>query len=291
MSEVGISAEAGLPPPADTASRIEAATSLIARLEGELAEVDAALVLARRTRGEHALAAAEGDPAARAALQAASATAAGLTVGAENIALARAAALVRLAALEAERRAEEREELRRKNVALCRERVALAESIDRLFADMAPLVEEWSALGLALYGSAADKPGVVGGGLAFLNTKFFARALPAPVAKALGQKYFAGNFALLAQADPAAMSVRHADGIAEPKVSFPFDPEQALGNPPSPAPSSAAEAPVALADADAVPDAPEVAVSPPSAASDARLAGMRLVGSLPGGGGVWEKVA
>jgi hypothetical protein len=279
MSEVGISAEAGLPPPADTASRIEAATSLIARLEGELAEVDAALVLARRTRGEHALAAAEGDPAARAALRAASATAAGLTVGAENIALARAAALVRLAALEAERRAEEREELRRKNVALCRERVALAESIDRLFADMAPLVEEWSALGLALYGSAADKPGVVGGGLAFLNTKFFARALPAPVAKALGQKYFAPDHKPLAQGDPASATVRHAAGVAEPVGRQYPDAEEMLGNVAPPVVS-----PAAL-------DAPDAGASPPSAASDARLAGMRLVGSLPGGGGVWEKVA
>jgi hypothetical protein len=104
------------PPLPSTAARITDTETLIARLEGELAEVDATRAAARETRAAHALAAAEGDPAAVAALRAASHDAARLEVGRENVDMALAAARARLAALEAERRAEEREELRRKNV-------------------------------------------------------------------------------------------------------------------------------------------------------------------------------
>jgi hypothetical protein len=177
-----------------TAARITDTETLIARLEGELAEVDAARAQARETRGEHALAAAEGDAAAVAALQAASHDAARLEVGRENVDMALAAARARLAALEAERRAEEREELRRKNVQLCRERVALAGRIDALLAEMAPLVEQWSALGLTLYGASVmnREPGVVGGH-GFLGTSVFTNALPEPVAKALGKNIHVGN--------------------------------------------------------------------------------------------------
>jgi hypothetical protein len=75
-------------------------------------------------------------------------------LGAENVALALSAARARLATLEAERRAEEREALRLKNIGYCFERLALAGRIDALFAEMAPLVEQWSTLGLALYGAA-----------------------------------------------------------------------------------------------------------------------------------------
>jgi hypothetical protein len=84
-------------PATSTVSRIQATEGLITRLEGELAEVDAARAQARETRGAHALAAAEGDAAAVAALRAASHDAARLEVGRENVDMALAAARTRLA--------------------------------------------------------------------------------------------------------------------------------------------------------------------------------------------------
>jgi hypothetical protein len=279
-----------------TAARIADTEHLIARLENDLAEAAAAGEAARDTRATHALAAAEGDPAARAALQTASEASARLEVGRENIVMALTAARARLATLEEERRREEREALRRKNVATCHQRIALAGRIDALLAEMAPLVEQWSGLGTELYGSAADKPGVVGGGLAFLNTKFFARALPAPVAKALGLKHFAPDHTPLAQGDPASMTTRHVAGVAEPVGRQYPDALSMLGNPappaepeteaevaaaPPPEPRSRATDPVAAR-------RPPVAV--PSVAIEAALAGRRVVGRLAGGGAVWEAV-
>ena len=277
-----------------TVARIADTEALIARLQADLDEATAAGEAARATRATHALAAAEGDPAARAELEAATAAATRAVLGAENVGLALVAARARLAALEEELRREEHEAERRKNVALCHERMALAESIDRLFADMAPLVQQWSDLGLQLYGSAADKPGVVGGGLGFLNTKFFARALPAPVAKALGLKHFAPDHKPLAQGDPAAATVRHVAGVAEPVGRQCPDAVSMLGNP-APAVEVAAEAEVA---AEPPPEPRSRATDPvaarrppvavPSVAIEAALAGRRVVGRLAGGGAVWE---
>ena len=52
--------------------------------------------------------------------------------------------------------------------------------------------------------------------------------------KALGKNLFLGDFRPLAEADPAAMTVRHADGVAEPLGRACPDAEEMLGNPAPP---------------------------------------------------------
>jgi hypothetical protein len=101
---------------------------------------------------------------------------------------------------------------------------------------MGPLVEEWSRLGNLLYFASVmnRQPGVVGGGQSFVSHAVFRRALPAPVGKALGKNLFLGDFRPLAEGDPAAMTVRHADGVAEPAGRACPSAEEMLGNPAPP---------------------------------------------------------
>ncbi len=125
-----------------------------------------------------------------------------------------------------------------------------------------------------LYGAGTmnREPGVVGPGQGFLNTAAFAHALPEPVAKALGRNIHVGNRRPLAEGDPAALTVRHAAGVAEPVGRRYPSAEEMLGNP---VPLVVPPAPT--------PDAPDGDDPlPPD--------GLRMVGSLPGGGGVWERV-
>jgi hypothetical protein len=129
-----------------------------------------------------------------------------------------------------------------------------------------------------------------------LGGAVFIRALPAPVAKAMGKNVFLGNYKPLAQGDPASATVRHAAGVAEPVGRQYPDALSMLGNPapavevadeaevaaePPPEPRSRATDPVAAR-------RPPVAV--PSVAIEAALAGRRAVGRLAGGGAVWEAV-
>jgi hypothetical protein len=93
------------------------------------------------------------------------------------------------------------------------------------------------------------------------------------VAEAVGKRFFAPDHKPLAEGDPAAMTVRHAAGQPEPVGrQFPSA-EELLANfasPAEPAPEVAAEV------------APEAAPEP-------SLAGLRVVGRMPGGGAIWER--
>ena len=95
------------------------------------------------------------------------------------------------------------------------------------------------------------------------------------MAKALGKNIHVGNRRPLAEGDPAAATVRHADGVAEPaRRRYPSAEELLLGYSAPPA-EPEPEAEVAAE-----------AVAP----TEATPGGMRLVGGLSGGGGVWERV-
>ena len=126
-----------------TAEAIEQTRALILRLEGDLAAAKATEEQTRRTRAEHALAAAEGSAAAQKALAEASHAAFVAVLDAENLELAIGSARARLAGLEeraeTERLAREREEA----LLVCDQRREAAERVDQALADLAAAMAAW----------------------------------------------------------------------------------------------------------------------------------------------------
>ncbi len=269
-----------------TAERIAEATALIARLEGDLTAARAAEERSRAMRAEHALAAAEGSAQAQKALAEASHAAAMACIDAENLELAIGSARERLASLEAEAEAERLTGVRQRAVELARERRDLAGQLERALATLNELFVAWRSRGQEIAGLRDGNPRL------YLphqteSVRPFLMALPDELRAALKSApswVHPTDRRSLAAADPAAALLRDA-GELPPLPPDPYFERHA-----------AMEAELGISDADPEPVQLVEAVPPPAPQpvplkiGDVAPNGMRLVGKLPGGGGVWEQV-
>ncbi len=269
-------------PMPSTAERIAETQALIARLEGELAASREVEQHSRAQRAEHTLAAAEGSASAQRALAEASHAAAMAVLDSENLELAIGSARERLASLEAEAEAERLETVKQRAVQLARERRDLAGQLESALATLNELFVAWRSRGQEIAGLRDSSPR-----LYFPHQTESVRpllmALPDELRAALKSApswVHPTDRRSLAAADPAAALLRDA-GELPPAAPDPYFERHA-----------AMVAELGISDADPEPVQPVEAVPQPRPMKIGDVApnGMRLVGKLPGGGGVWEQV-
>jgi hypothetical protein len=236
----------------------------------------------RVLRAEYALAAAEGDADAQAALAEASTDAAMAVLASENLELAIGSARERLARLQAQAEAERLATVRARAVELARERQQLAPELEQALAHLNTVFGAWRSRGQEIAGLRDDNrrlhlPHQTE------SVRPFLMALPDALRAALCDVpswVHPDDRRPLAEADPAAALLRDT-GELPPAAPDPYFERHA-----------AMVAELGIIDADPEPVPPVEAVPPPAPLKigDVTPDGLRLVGKLPGGGGVWEPV-
>jgi hypothetical protein len=265
-----------------TAERITETEALIARLEGDLTASRAAEERSRALRAEHALAAAEGSASAQKALSEASHAAAMAVLDSENLELAIGSARERLAGLEAEAEAERLEGVKARALELARERRDLAGQLESALATLNELFVAWRNRGQEIAGLRDGNPRL------YLphqteSVRPLLMALPDELRAALKSApswVHPVDRRPLAEADPASALLRDT-GELPPAAPDPyFERHDAM----------VAELGISDADPEPVQLVEAVPQPVPLKIGDVTPDGMRLVGKLPGGGGVWEPV-
>jgi hypothetical protein len=268
-----------------TAERITDTEALIERLEGELAASRAVEERSRALRAEHALAAAEGSASAQEALAEASHAAALATLSSENLELAIGSARERLAGLEAAAEAERLDGVRAQALELACQRQRVGAELEAKLGELNEVFVRWRELGLDLLGLRHDERNrqlYLPHGLE--SVRAVANAIPDELRKALTIApawVHPHDRKPIADADPAAAFLRDA-GELPPAAPDPYFERHAamvaelgISSEPTPAPLQLVE---------------PVPQLQPMKIGDVTPDGMRLVGKLSGGGGVWEPV-
>jgi hypothetical protein len=265
-----------------TAERIAETEALIERLEGELAASRAVEERSRALRASHALAAAEGSASAQKALAEASHAAAMAVLDSENLELAIGSARERLASLKAEAEAERLQTVKQRAVHLARERRDLAGQLENALATLNELFVAWRSRGQEIAGLRDGNPRL------YLphqteSVRPLLMALPDELREALKSApswVHPTDRRSIAEADPATALLRDT-GELPPAAPDPYFERHA-----------AMVAELGISDVDPEPVQPVEAVPLPAPLKigDVTPDGLRLVGKLPGGGGVWEPV-
>jgi hypothetical protein len=267
-----------------TSERITGTEALIARLEADLATSRAVEERSRNKRAEHALAAAEGSASAQKALSEASHAAAMAVLDSENLELAIGSARECLAGLEAAAEAERLDSVKALALDLARQRQRVGAELDAKLDELNEVFVRWRELGLDLLGLRHDERNrqlYLPHGLE--SARPVVMALPDDLRKALRSApawVHPAHRKPIAEADPAAALLRDAGELSPAAPDPYFERHDAM----------VAE----LGIGDAAPE-PVRLVEPapqprPMKIGDITPDGMRLIGKLAGGGGVWEPV-